>query len=337
MWLSLSLDILLSVNFTFTYGCRWWQGVFVNLLEQSEGMKAADDGLLQRGWTTKEVGFCIQNFLCIVEMFFIAIGMHYAFHYTEWASEEVAALHKGTSPWTAFFHSKVVNTVKDVFHDVNSVKNTVKNTVTNTVTGGRRLPSTVRYFESGRSGSSYSEVASEDDIEEEAVKKKGRRFRTASRLLTKKERTAAKRLFTEGVNFSDIFISLREINMLERSLLEVDEASEMEGQRLVEEEAEDSEELKKATKKKKPLKEDTSEDVSEDEFEDVMGEYEVEETDVTGYSPSVSEVRRMAAHVRKAMDSSGTDSGSGTSIDLAATKGSKQWAPNAKSPTHIEQ
>lgn len=122
----------------------WWQGVFVNLLEQSEGMKAADDGLLQRGWTTKEVGFCIQNFLCIIEMFFIAIGMHYAFHYTEWASEEIAAAHKGTSPWTAFFHSKVVNTVKDVFHDVNSVKNTVKNTVT----GRRKKNKVVDYADS---------------------------------------------------------------------------------------------------------------------------------------------------------------------------------------------
>lgn len=60
----------------------WWQGVFVNVLEQQPAMKEADDGLLKRGWTSKEVGFCIQNFLCIIEMLFIGIGFHYAFHYT---------------------------------------------------------------------------------------------------------------------------------------------------------------------------------------------------------------------------------------------------------------
>jgi hypothetical protein len=60
----------------------WWQGVFVNILEQQPAMKEADDGLLKRGWTSKEVGFCIQNFLCIIEMLFIGIGFHYAFHYT---------------------------------------------------------------------------------------------------------------------------------------------------------------------------------------------------------------------------------------------------------------
>jgi hypothetical protein len=192
--------------------------VLVNVLEQSEGMKAADDGLLQRGWTTKEVGFCIQNFLCIIEMFFIAIGMHYAFHYTgvlpyldphthalpltrskthqstinnilphmnklniisislskEWASEEVAAAHKGTSPWTAFFHSKVVNTVKDVLHDVNSVKNTVKSSV-------KRLPNIVRYSEKGsnRRSESFSKDSS-DDIDDPSNVKKGPRFRTVS-------------------------------------------------------------------------------------------------------------------------------------------------------------
>ncbi len=45
-------------------------------------MKNAEHGLVKTGWTTKEVGFCLQNFLCIIEMFFIAIGMHFAFHYT---------------------------------------------------------------------------------------------------------------------------------------------------------------------------------------------------------------------------------------------------------------
>ena len=33
-----------------------------------------------------QVGFCIQNFLCIIEMFLIGIAMHYAFHYTEWCA-----------------------------------------------------------------------------------------------------------------------------------------------------------------------------------------------------------------------------------------------------------
>jgi hypothetical protein len=33
----------------------WWQGVLVNVLEQSPQMKDADDGLLKRGWTSKEV------------------------------------------------------------------------------------------------------------------------------------------------------------------------------------------------------------------------------------------------------------------------------------------
>ena len=55
----------------------WWQGVLVNVLESTSEMKEADDGLLKRGWTSKDVGYCINNFLCIVEMFFICLVFHY--------------------------------------------------------------------------------------------------------------------------------------------------------------------------------------------------------------------------------------------------------------------
>jgi hypothetical protein len=41
-------------------------------------------------------------------MFFIGVLMHYAFHYTEWASAEVAEEHKGVSPFTALWRSKAV-------------------------------------------------------------------------------------------------------------------------------------------------------------------------------------------------------------------------------------
>ena len=92
------------------------------MLEQMPEMKEADDGLIKRGWTSKEVGSCIQNFLCIIEMLFIGVAMHYAFHYTEWASEAVAVEHKGMSPWRALWRGKAVNTVKDLLHDANTVR-----------------------------------------------------------------------------------------------------------------------------------------------------------------------------------------------------------------------
>ena len=47
-------------------------------------MKEADDSLIKRGWTPSEVGLCINNFLVLIEMLFIGIGMSYAFHYTGW-------------------------------------------------------------------------------------------------------------------------------------------------------------------------------------------------------------------------------------------------------------
>ena len=37
----------------------WWQGVFVNMLEQAPLMKEADEGLLKRGWTTMQVDFIL--------------------------------------------------------------------------------------------------------------------------------------------------------------------------------------------------------------------------------------------------------------------------------------
>ena len=46
----------------------WDQQVLVAALEKSPYMKEADDGLIKRGWTSTEVGFCIINFLCIIEV-----------------------------------------------------------------------------------------------------------------------------------------------------------------------------------------------------------------------------------------------------------------------------
>ena len=121
-------------------------------------MKEADDGLIKRGWTTAEVGFCIQNFLCLVEMFFIGIGMSYAFHYTgeplrlvlwfvavtwstcrpyplhamaspEWASDGIRERDKNVGPLCAFWHGKAMSTVKDVAHDTKMLAK---------VSGGRR-------------------------------------------------------------------------------------------------------------------------------------------------------------------------------------------------------
>jgi hypothetical protein len=46
----------------------WDQQVLVAALEKSSAMKEADDGLIKRGWTSTEVGFCVINFLCIIEV-----------------------------------------------------------------------------------------------------------------------------------------------------------------------------------------------------------------------------------------------------------------------------
>jgi hypothetical protein len=42
-------------------------------------------------------------------MFFIGVLMHYAFHYTEWASPEVAEANRGVSPLKALRRSKAVS------------------------------------------------------------------------------------------------------------------------------------------------------------------------------------------------------------------------------------
>ena len=99
----------------------WDQQVLVAYLEKSTTMKEADDGLIKRGWTSTEVGFCIQNFLCLLEMFFIGIGMAYAFHYTEWASPEVYETDRKVGPLCAFWRGKAVNTTKDLVHDLTSL------------------------------------------------------------------------------------------------------------------------------------------------------------------------------------------------------------------------
>jgi hypothetical protein len=44
-----------AVSHAFYFTQSRWQGVFVNVLEQSPQMKEADDGLLKQGWTSKEV------------------------------------------------------------------------------------------------------------------------------------------------------------------------------------------------------------------------------------------------------------------------------------------
>jgi hypothetical protein len=101
----------------------WDQQILVAYLEKSTTMKEADDALIKRGWTSSEVGFCIQNFLCLIEMFFIGIGMAYAFHYTEWASPEVREADAKVGPLCAFWRGKAVNTTKDLVHDLTSLTN----------------------------------------------------------------------------------------------------------------------------------------------------------------------------------------------------------------------
>mmetsp|Transcript_53291 Transcript_53291/g.121465 ORF Transcript_53291/g.121465 Transcript_53291/m.121465 type:complete len:479 (-) Transcript_53291:341-1777(-) len=96
----------------------WDQQVAMGILEKSSLMKEADDSLIKRGWTPSEVGLCINNFLVLIEMLFIGIGMSYAFHYTEWASEEVKAAQGRVGPLCAFWRGKAVATAKDVAHDI---------------------------------------------------------------------------------------------------------------------------------------------------------------------------------------------------------------------------
>ena len=45
--------------------------------------------------------------MCIIEMLFIALAMHYAFHYTEWAREEIRESQRNVGPFGALFMSKV--------------------------------------------------------------------------------------------------------------------------------------------------------------------------------------------------------------------------------------
>ena len=95
--------------------------MLVAYLEKSATMKEADDALIKRGWTSSEVGFCIQNFLCLLEMFFIGLGMAYAFHYTEWASDDVRRAEAHVGPLCAFWRGKAVSTTKDLVHDLASL------------------------------------------------------------------------------------------------------------------------------------------------------------------------------------------------------------------------
>jgi len=57
----------ISLSHVHEIGLNRWQGVFVNVLEQSPQMKEADDGLLKQGWTSKEVRVSrlLSAFLCI--------------------------------------------------------------------------------------------------------------------------------------------------------------------------------------------------------------------------------------------------------------------------------
>ena len=53
----------------------------------------------------------------VKQMLFIGCAFHYAFHYTEWATDEVRDQQGRVGPFGAFLASKTVTTVRDVVHD----------------------------------------------------------------------------------------------------------------------------------------------------------------------------------------------------------------------------
>lgn len=195
----------------------WDQQVLVASLEKSSMMKEADDGLIKRGWTSSEIGFCIQNFLCLFEMFFIGIGMSYAFHYTEWASDEVKERDKNVGPLCAFWHGKAVNTVRDFTHDTSLLgkkavgKGHTKikvNKETSEKFGGALSTSAPNKNNKG----DYEAV---DDVE---AGKDDSQFLLLPRLMTRDEIFVAAR-FVDTVSFMDVIRAINEINVLEKTLL----------------------------------------------------------------------------------------------------------------------
>jgi hypothetical protein len=193
----------------------WDQQVMVAALEKSPMMKEADDGLIKRGWTSSEVGFCIQNFLCLFEMFFIGMGMSYAFHYTEWASDEVKERDKNVGPLCAFWHGKAVSTVKDFAHDTGLI---AKKAVGRG--GSRKIKvdkETSEKFGGALSTSAPSKTATNKDYDSVDVESGNDQFLLLPKLMTRDEIFVAAR-FVDTVSFMDVIRAINEINVLEKTL-----------------------------------------------------------------------------------------------------------------------
>ena len=206
----------------------WDQQVLVAALEKSSYMKEADDGLVKRGWTSTEVGFCIINFLCIIEMLFIGMLFHYAFHYTEWASDEVREQQGNVGPFGAFLASKTVTTVKDFVHDtkelgratVRGVKFVVKRDTWRKFGSAlttRNASAPPKALDGKGEFSKLPSTDEEANLAETKVGDKKLHFVLLPRLMTSKEIFVTAR-FVESVTFMDVIRSMREINVLEKTL-----------------------------------------------------------------------------------------------------------------------
>ena len=178
-------------------------------------------------------------------MLFIGCAFHYAFHYTEWATDEVREQQGKIGPFGAFWASKTVTTVKDIVHDTKELgkatamgvryvvkKDTWKkfgSALTTRNASAAPPPKVTDSKEAGftRLPGSDEEAGAEEEDEAaaaaaaaaDAADAKKLHFVTLPRLMTSKEIFVTAR-FAESVTFMDVIRTLREINVLEKVLEE---------------------------------------------------------------------------------------------------------------------
>lgn len=170
-------------------------------------------------------------------MFFIGCAFHYAFHYTEWATDEVREQQGKVGPFGAFWASKTVTTVKDIVHDTKELgkatamgvryvvkKDTWKkfgSALTTRNASAAPPPPKVHDSKEGFTklpGSDEEAGAEELNSGQDAKKL---HFVTLPRLMTSKEIFVTAR-FAESVTFMDVIRTMREINVLEKVLEETE-------------------------------------------------------------------------------------------------------------------
>ena len=180
----------------------------------------------------------------VKQMLFIGCAFHYAFHYTEWATDEVRDQQGRVGPFGAFLASKTVTTVRDVVHDTKELGKATAMGIRYAVrkdtwvkfgsalsTRDLSAPPPREVVQVGGRGDGGGEgkfralAASEEEagaVEaiDDSKDAKKLHFVMLPRLMTSREIFVAAR-FAESVTFLDMVRTLREINILEKTLEEV--------------------------------------------------------------------------------------------------------------------